>query len=72
MVEYANFLSTLFMRGQVSQSRRDDTLLTVDFNLRTGQDRERPLRQVPQGRHFVVFLCRPCGTWLSSSLITVC
>ncbi|MDR3094771.1 MAG: hypothetical protein LBU62_09055 [Bacteroidales bacterium] len=41
------------------QSRRDYTLLTVDFNLRTGQDREPLCAVVPQGRHFVAF--RPNG-----------
>jgi hypothetical protein len=42
----------------IFESRRDCTLLTVDFNLRIGQ---RPLcAVVPQGLHFVVFLCRPC------------
>ena len=35
-----------------AKSRRDDTLLTVDFNLRERNVAD--LTQVPQGRHFLV------------------
>ena len=44
------------------KSRRDGTLLTVGFNLRTGNATH--CAQVPQGRHFGrVMKCLPCGTW---------
>jgi hypothetical protein len=43
-----------------AQSRRDGTLLTVGFNLRTGSATAPP--QVPQGRPFVLFPC--FGGWV--------
>jgi hypothetical protein len=50
----------LFINPFLFLSRRDDTLLIVDVNLRTGADRNHP--QVPQGRYDIEIRCRPCGT----------
>ena len=45
-------------------SRRDNTLLTVDFNLR--HRRSNTTGKVPQGRYMLRKECRPCRTLLYS------
>ena len=49
-------------RGE-GKSRRDGTLLTVDFNLRGG-DAARHVSTSPAGTTLIAGgKCRPCGTW---------
>ena len=43
------------------KSRRDETLLTVGFNLRRSNDVCALIS--PAGTTFCALLCRPCGTW---------
>ena len=42
-------ISLIYLKDREGKSRRDDTLLTVGFNLRK---RMYTLGKVPQGRHF--------------------
>ena len=44
-------MTTEIIKSEKEQSRMDDTLLTVDFNLRTINDVHSS--KVPQGRYFI-------------------
>jgi hypothetical protein len=49
-----------------AKSRRDDTLLTVGFNLRKLDDTI--ARQSPAGTALCSYKCRPCGTWVAGAV----
>ena len=68
----------LNMNMNLAKSRRDDTLLTVGFNLRKDAARHvstlvlcTKCEASPVGTTYCALLCRPCGTWCACVYLPV-